>query len=142
MLARSSTVNAVVDFDLFDDQGRLSTVHAELHYDSADPYAIRGDFCLEGQVVRWVFARTLLRTGLYEPTGEGDVRMRPWLDDQGKAVLVMDLCSPDGSATMQAPSSHLATFLRRTESLVPLGTESTHVEFESALRQLLQEDRT
>lgn len=137
MLARSSTVNAVVDFELFDDNGCASTVHAELRYDSADPYAIRGDFCLQGQVVRWVFARALLRTGLYEPVGEGDVRVHPWLDHDGKAVLVVDLCSPDGSATMQAPSSHLATFLRRTEALVPLGAESAHVEFDEVLRQLL-----
>lgn len=142
MLARSSTVNAVVDFDLFDDHGRTNTVQAELWYDSADPYAVRGDFCLDGQIVRWVFARLLLRAGLYEPTGEGDVRVRPWLDNQGRAVLVVELCSPDGSAAMQAPASHVATFLRRTEALVPLGTESAHVEFDSVLRQLLQGDPT
>lgn len=142
MLARSSTVNAVVDFDLLDARGGTSTVQAELRYDSADPYAVCGDFCLDGQIVRWVFARALLRAGLYEPTGEGDVRIHPWLDDEGKALLVIELCSPDGSAAMQAPARHVATFLRRTETLVPLGGESAHIEFDGVLRQLLQGETT
>lgn len=142
MLARPSTVNAVVDFGLLDEHGAMTTVQADLQYDSADPYAVRGDFVLHDQVVRWVFARSLLRSGLYEPSGEGDVRVRPWLDDDGRAVLVVELCSPDGSATMQAPASHVATFLRRTETLVPLGSESAYVEFESVLRLLSQGEST
>jgi hypothetical protein len=139
MLARSSTVNAVVDLDLLDDEGGTSPVQAELRYDAADPFAVRGDFTLSGQVVRWVFARALLRAGLYEPTGAGDVRVRPWLDEEGKAVVLIELSSPDGSAAMRAPAGDLAVFLRRTESLVPAGGESAHVDLDSALERLLQD---
>ena len=137
MLARSSTVNAVVDFDLLDESGGCNQVPAELRYDAADPFAVRGDFCLDEQIVRWVFARTLLRTGLYEPTGEGDVRVRPCLDEEGRAVVLVELRSPDGSATMRASAKEVATFLRRTEGLVPPGCESVHVQLDSALVGLL-----
>lgn len=141
MLSHSSTVNAVVDLDLIDDEGETSPVYADLRYDAADPFAIRGDFSLNGHVVRWVFARALLRAGLYEPSGSGDVRVRPWLDENGRAVVMIELSSPDGSAAMRAPSSDVASFLRRTEGLVPPGCESAHVDLDSALEQLL-EDRT
>ncbi len=141
MLSRSSTVNAVVDLDLLDEEGATSPVHAELRYDAADPFAIRGDFCLGGQVVRWVFARSLLRAGLYEPTGSGDVHVRPWLDEEGRAVVMIELSSPDGSAAMRGPAQDMASFLRRTEGLVPPGCESAHVDLDGALTRLL-EDRT
>ena len=139
MLSRSSTVNAVVDLDLLDEEGATSLVQAELRYDAADPFAIRGDFCLNGQVVRWVFARALLRSGLYEPTGAGDVRVRPWLDEAGRAVVMIELSSPDGSAAMRAPSQDVASFLCRTESLVPPGCESAHVDLDTALSRLLED---
>lgn len=140
MLAPSTTVSAVVDLDLLDDEGGTSPVHAELRYDSADPFAVRGDFSLNGQVVRWVFARTLLRTGLYEPAGDGDVRVRPWVDEDGRAIVLIELRSPGGEATMRALSGDLAAFLRRTETLVAAGCESTHIDLDATLERLLQDD--
>lgn len=142
MLSRSSTVNAVVDFDLLDDEGRSTPVQAELRYDSADPFAVRGDFCLAGQVVRWVFARVLLRSGLYEPTGAGDVRVRPAIDEDGRAVVLVELSSPDGSAAMRALANEVASFLRRTEGLVPPGCESAHIDLDGALARLLEDHPT
>ena len=139
MLSRSSTVQATLGLELLDSDGDTSPVQAELRYDSADPFAVRGDFCLDEQVVRWVFARSLLRTGLYEPTGAGDVRVRPWLDTEGRAVMHIELSSPDGSAVLQARARDVATFLRRTEGLVPPGCESAHVDLDGALSQLLDQ---
>jgi hypothetical protein len=139
MLSRSSTVQAALVLELLDSDGATSQVHAELRYDSGDPFAVRGDFCLDEQVVRWVFARSLLRTGLYEPTGTGDVRVRPWLDDDGRAVVHIELCSPDGAAVLQARASEVATFLRRSEGLVPPGCESAHIDVDRALTQLLDQ---
>jgi hypothetical protein len=142
MLPRSSTVQATLVLELLDSDGDTNPVHAELRYDSRDPFAVRGDFCLDDQVVRWVFARSLLRVGLYEPTGSGDVRVRPWLDDDGRAVLHIELCSPDGSAVLQARANEVATFLRRSESLVPPGCESEHVDLDQALTHLLDQPAT
>ena len=102
MQPRSSTVQATLVLELLDSEGDMNPVQAELRYDSGDPFAVRGDFCLDEQVVRWVFARSLLRTGLYEPTGSGDVRVRPWLDTDGGAVVHIELSSPDGAAVLQA----------------------------------------
>lgn len=140
MLARSTNVNVMVDLDLLDDEGGTSPVQAELCYDSADPFAVRGDFRLNGQVVRWVFARALLRAGLYGPAGDGDVRVRPWVDEDGRAIVLIELCSPDGEATMRALSGDLAAFLRRTETLVEAGSESTHIDLDATVQRLLQGD--
>ncbi len=139
MLPRSSTVQATLVLELLDSEGATSPVQAELRYDSGDPFAVRGDFCLDEQVVRWVFARSLLRTGLYEPIGSGDVRVRPWLDPDGRAVVHIELSSPDGAAVLQARATDVATFLRRTEGLVPPGCESAHVDLDRALSQLLDQ---
>ncbi len=139
MLSRSSTVQATLVLELIDRDGDTSPVQAELRYDSGDPFAVRGDFCLDEQVVRWVFARSLLRTGLYEPAGAGDVRVRPWIDGAGRAAVHIELSSPDGMAVLQAQASEVATFLQRAESLVPRGTESSHVDLDDALGRLLDQ---
>jgi len=136
------TVKTVVDFDLLDELGCTSPVQAELRYDAADPFAIRGDFCLGGHIVRWVFARTLLRAGLYEPSGAGDVRVRPWIDDDGGDAVLIELSSPDGSATMRGDASELEAFLLRTEVLVPPGCESAHLNLDDELARLLTDHRS
>lgn len=139
MLSRSSTVQATLALDLLDHGGGSSPVRGELRYDSSDPFAVSGDFQLDAQAVRWVFARSLLRAGLYEPTGAGDVRVCPALDDEARAVVHIELSSPDGTAVLRARAGDVATFLRRTEGLVPPGCESAHVDLDGALSQLLDQ---
>ena len=139
-MSQSSGVNAVFDLELLDDHGGRSAVLAELRYDVEDPFAVRGDFALDEQVVSWVFARSLLRGGLYEPTGDGDVRVRPWVDSDGRSVILIELSSPDGSAILSAPAEGVAAFVRRTEGLVPSGCESAHIDLDAALRRLLEAD--
>lgn len=139
MLPRSSTVQATLALELLDHGGGTTPMRGELRYDSRDPFAVSGDFQLDEQVVRWVFARSLLRTGLYEPTGAGDVRIRPALDEAARAVVHVELSSPDGTAVLQARAADVATFLRRTEGLVPPGCESAHVDLDHALTQLLDQ---
>ncbi|MBA2639371.1 MAG: SsgA family sporulation/cell division regulator [Nocardioidaceae bacterium] len=139
MQPRSSTVQATLVLELLDAEGVGSPVQAELRYDSGDPFAVRGDFCLAEQLVRWVFARSLLRTGLWEPTGAGDVRVRPGLNPEGCAVVHIELSSPDGAAVLEARAGDVAAFLRRTESLVPPGCESAHVDVDRALSRLLDQ---
>ena len=134
MHSRSSTVQATLVLELLDPDGDSSPVQAELRYDSGDPFAVRGDFCLDEQVVRWVFARSLLRTGLYEPTGSGDVRVRPWLDTDGRRRGAhRALARPTVPPCCRPGRDDVATFLRRTEGLVPPGCESAHVDLDQAL---------
>jgi hypothetical protein len=91
----------------------------ELVYDSADPWAVR--LMVAGR--EWLFARDLLASGCYEPTGDGDVQVRP---DTGGDLsrLVIALSSPDGAAEVAVPRGDVEAFLDIAEALVPAGYES------------------
>lgn len=131
------SVSHELTLELIDTNGQATPLAAELCYDSVDPYAIAACFDTGEARVRWVFARDLLACGLYEPNGDGDVHVWPCLDAQGRAVTIIELSSPDGEALMQARSGDVNAFLRRTESLVPSGTEADLVDIDQAIAQLL-----
>ena len=61
--------------------------------------------------VRWTFGRDLLIGGLYEPTGDGDVHVWPCLDTDAHSVVMIELCSPDGEALVQARTSDITAFV-------------------------------
>ena len=63
--------------------------------------------------MRWTFGRDLLCEGLYEPSGDGDVHVWPCLDSDGHAVVIIELCSPDGEALVQAKTGDLSVFVER-----------------------------
>lgn len=129
--------------DLIDAAGSVTAVHADLTFDAADPYAVVAGFSmspspeLAGDAVCWVFARSLLATGVNEPVGEGDVRIWPCLNAQGQAVTVIELLSPDGEALLQARSDQVCEFLAESELLVPSGSEGIHLDVEDTIAQLL-----
>lgn len=131
------TVSHALVLELIDTNGQATPLDAELRYDSYDPYAIAACFDTGEAQVRWVFARELLASGLYEPTGDGDVHIWPCLDAGGRAVVIIELSSPDGEALMQARSGDVTAFLRRTESLVPTGTETQLMDMDETITQLL-----
>ena len=91
--------------------GESATEHldGEFSFDPADPYAVT-DRRLEAQSgsVTWTFARDLLAEGLYHPTGDGDVQVWPCLSNTGEAVVIIELCSPDGTALLQTASRRRA----------------------------------
>ncbi|SFF31024.1 SsgA family sporulation/cell division regulator [Streptomyces mirabilis] len=109
---------------------------AELHYDMTDPYAVR--LCLgapPARTVDWVFARSLLTEGLRRPTGTGDVLVIPRHRCHPDSVRIV-LRSAAGAALVDIAASTVAAFLRRTDSLVPPGTESLHIDMDRALAEL------
>ena len=54
------------------------TVAAQLSYDRSDPYAVCVSFNAGGsECIQWTFARELLDRGLWQSTGDGDVRVWP-----------------------------------------------------------------
>jgi hypothetical protein len=87
--------------------------------------------------VRWTFGRELLNDGLYEPTGDGDVHVWPCLDLDGRAVVIIELCSPDGEALVQARTGDLSHFVERMSAAVPVGAESEHINIEASIAALL-----
>ncbi len=131
-------VSQAVTLDLIDSTGGSTPIEAELQYDPRDPYAVTTVFMTGRSQVRWTFGRDLLRAGLYEPTGDGDVHVWPCLDADGHAVVVIELCSPDGEALVQARTGDLSAFVERMGNSVVPGTESDHLDLDAAIAAIFE----
>jgi hypothetical protein len=119
-------------------RGSPSEVPALFSYDARDPYAVRITFgSARGgkDAVTWLIGRELLRAGLDQPTGEGDVRVGP--TEASSDVLFLHLRAPCGEALMELSRTALAAFVRGTETLVPFGAEGAAVDLDEALAALL-----
>jgi hypothetical protein len=120
-------------------------VPALLCYDGTDPFAVRitfGEVGDENGVVdpddggiAWLLSRELLRAGLDGPAGDGDVRL--WPARAATDVLFLHLRAPSGEALFELSRATVGAFLRRTEALVPSGTESDLLHLEDELQVLL-----
>lgn len=130
-------VTQSVTLDLIDPSGVVTPIDAELHYDPRDPYAVTTVFMTGSSPVRWTFGRELLADGLYEPSGDGDVHVWPCLDSDGHAVVIIELCSPDGEALVQAKTGDLRVFVDRMNKAVKLGNESAHLDMDATIAAIL-----
>jgi hypothetical protein len=57
----------------------------------------------------------------------------PCLDSEGHAVVIIELCSPDGEALVQARTGDLNSFVERMCRVVELGHESEHVDVDATI---------
>ena len=142
----STTVSAELGLRLVVPQQTIVPLVASLYYSGSDPYAIRMAFHVgTDEPVEWIFARDLLAAGIESRQGEGDVQVWPSepadAEDGGSddIVLNIELSSPFGQAHFEAPAEAMSAFLRRTYSIVPAGKESTFVDIESELNELLRQ---
>ena len=111
--------------------GESATEHldGEFAYDPADPYAVTMKLEARCGSVTWTFARDLLAEGVYEPTGDGDVQVWPCLSNTGEAVVIVELCSPDGDGAAADRLARGAALRRpRPTTRCPPASESSHVE--------------
>ncbi len=131
------TVTHPVTVDRIDAAGTATPIEAELLYDPADPFAVTAVFKTTRHDVRWTFGRELLTEGLYEPAGDGDVHVWPCLDTEGHAVVIIELCSPDGEALIQARPEDMHAFVDRMSALVPAGQESELVDVDATIAAIL-----
>ncbi len=101
---------------------------AELRYDPADPYAVMMAFHHGpgADEVVWLFGRDLLLRGVSEPVGNGDVKVFPGVDDEGRAVVAIALRAPGGQALVEGRARDVLEFLARTAQAVWPGTEQDH----------------
>lgn len=83
----------------------------------------------------WTVLRDFLHYGLEEPTGDGDVRIRP---DDVRDRVWFDLDRLGRPACVSVPRPMLRTFLAHTEALVPTGEERSDEAVEALLLRLLQ----
>ncbi|MFB7908315.1 SsgA family sporulation/cell division regulator [Kitasatospora sp. NPDC056076] len=113
-------------------------VDVELRFDVGLPYAACLAFLLpsagaDGRPEHcWYFSRDLLNEGRHCPAGEGDVRVRP---GPVGAVLIT-LHGLDGRVLLSAPQDAVAAFLADSFTLVPAGSESDHLDVDTALARL------
>ncbi|GFE20948.1 SsgA family sporulation/cell division regulator [Streptomyces nigrescens] len=111
-------------------------VPAVLHYQPADPLAVRMSFppeiSLDGSAVDWAFARELLDEGLRVPAGRGDVRVRP----SGPDRTVMEFHADEGIAMVQLKTADVRRFLARSYEAVPAGAEPAYLGMERGLAEL------
>ncbi|MEU9343528.1 SsgA family sporulation/cell division regulator [Streptomyces sp. NPDC048278] len=111
---------------------------AELRYRTADPYAV----CLSlgaplTSPVNWLFARSLLATGLRLSAGTGDVLVIPRHRGQQDRVRIV-LRSRAQEAAVDMGTSIVRAFLLRTFALVPEGSEGAHMDLDRTVAELLE----
>lgn len=133
---RTTTVSELVVLDFVDDEGRRASIDAEMVYDQRDPFAMSVVFKTL-PAVTWTFSRELLLTGMYEPSGEGDVHIWPCLSGNGQAVVIFEFSSPDGEVLVQAGLRECAKFAHRMQDSVPPGEESKYLNLDATILQLL-----
>ncbi|MEV7549254.1 SsgA family sporulation/cell division regulator [Amycolatopsis sp. NPDC089917] len=111
-------------------------VLSRLSFHAGEPFAITVSFRTErGRWVEWTFARELLATGLTDPAGLGDVRVRPDLSED-EDMLTLEIESPDGYASFELEREDVETFLESTYELVPFGAESEHFDVEALIEEI------
>lgn len=108
------------------------TYPAELIYTATDPHAVRLHFLHDSfDDCMWIMERDLLRDGYTtdpaNPLGYGDVR----ISGAGQWTWIQ-LQSPSGKATVRLDSVLVQVFLGKAFDLVPAGTESEHLDFDTA----------
>lgn len=82
----------------------------------------------------WVVLRDFLRYGLEEPTGDGQVRIRP---DDVRDRVWLELARPGRAASVSVPRAVVREFLDRTEEVVPAGAEASDDAVDALLARLL-----
>ncbi|OIK06460.1 hypothetical protein BIV23_08425 [Streptomyces monashensis] len=119
----------------------MVSMRVALRYEADDPYAVRAVFDPQGEggTVEWFFSRDMLAQALSEHTGRGDVCMWP-AGESGRDVVYVVLRSPAGSALLEFPAQGVESFLRETWSVVPPGAESSRLDLDAELAQLLAEN--
>jgi hypothetical protein len=81
-----------------------------------------------------VILRDFLRYGLEEPTGDGEVRMRP---DQQLDRIWFELARPGRAASVSVARGIVREFLDRTDAIVPAGEERSAAAIDELLARLL-----
>jgi hypothetical protein len=85
----------------------------------------------------WVILRDFLRYGLDEPTGDGEVRMRP---DGVLDRIWFELERPGRAACISVERGLVSGFLDRTEHIVLAGEERSAEAIDALLARLLEAD--
>ncbi|WAL65384.1 SsgA family sporulation/cell division regulator [Amycolatopsis cynarae] len=116
--------------------GSPAPVLSRLSYVGSEPFAVNLAFRTErGRWVEWTFARELLVTGLSEPAGIGDVRVRPDLATD-EDLLILEIESPDGYALVEMEREDVERFLDASAEVVPIGAEDSYFDVDAFIAEI------
>lgn len=119
------------------DVSARQAIRAEFRFDPELPLVVCVELLAEGGPhVLWRIGRDLLRQGLRETSGLGDVRLRP-SNRADRATVWLRLVSKDMAALFELPVPPLAEWLAHTYELVPAGHEFTGVDWDVTTADLL-----
>jgi sporulation and cell division protein SsgA len=139
----SSTVSAELGLRLVAPPQTMIPLTGSLFYSRQDPYAVRIAFHVGlDEPVEWIFARDLLSRGIQGRQGIGDVQVWPSPGPAGGdpgSVLTIELTSPYGQARFETPAGQVTDFLHRAYQIVPDGEESSHIDLDAELNDLLRQ---
>lgn len=120
-----------------DERGILHQIDAVLGYRRSDPYAVTMTFLTATGDLTWTFGRDLLVVGMHAPTGQGDVMVAPSIGPAGRAIVLIELTSPDGHLVLQARTDEVGDFVSRSVEVVPVGEETLHVDVDGLISRLI-----
>ena len=152
MSSNCSEISAELGLGLVGPERRIVPLTAGLSYNCADPYAVRMAFDIgTDKPVEWILARDLLAAALHGSEGLGDVRAWPSAAScdpdvvaigggaAGNAILNIAMSSPCGQAQFEVSAKAIEDFLQRTYQLVATGQESSYLDFDAELTDLLSQ---
>jgi hypothetical protein len=131
------TARVVVDDSGMSGHGHLTVLG--LSWSREDPLAVRLTLAAQPDHPalprgEWAVLREFLRYGLEEPTGDGDVRIRP--EEDGRVRL--ELLGEAKPYCVHVPCAVLLEFLDETESVVATGTEADEEVIDALIARLLE----
>jgi hypothetical protein len=152
MSSNCSEISAELSLGLVGPEHAIVPLMAELSYSCADPYAVQIAFEVgTDEPVKWILARDLLAAALHGSAGLGDVRAWPSAascdPDAATAggsaaeqqILNIAMSSPYGQAQFEVSAKAIEEFLERTYQLVETGQESSYLNFDAELTELLSQ---
>jgi hypothetical protein len=138
----SGPVTAVVDGKLL-ARGAVRPAQTHLEYSHTDPWAVWARFRAgtPGDPAaidfEWAFARDLLSAGLEVESGQGAVRVRPWVLPRRRRVVMIELFTTAGTVGFTTPAAGIKRFLKAARALDPPGTEARHLDIDAGIAAIL-----
>ena len=136
------TAHVVVDDSGMSGHGHLTVLGLAWHRN--DPLAVRLTLAAQPDHPslprgEWSVLRDFLRYGVEEPTGDGQVRIRPdGISGDGAARVRLDLLGEAKPYSVHVPATIICDFLDETEALVPTGTEADDIVMDALIARLLE----
>jgi hypothetical protein len=132
-----SDVALGITVECMDDRGIRHEIDTVLGYRSSDPFAVAMTFVTSDGNLVWTFGRDLLMRGTESPSGDGDVHVAPAIGLSGRAMVSIELSSPDGHLVLHARSADINDFVARTVAVVAPGSESDFFDADLLISQVL-----